>query len=185
MIAHIRQASMGGLAYENCQPFVGRDYSGRTWTLAHNGAILNGALLDVYSSQQLGGTDSERVFLHLLHQINALQKEQPEALSAPQRFAVADRTVREMAEGNKLNLLFYDGELLYVHTNKKGTLHYRQSGSATLIATVPLDDGQWAPVPMNQLLAFQNGQLVLQGTPHDHSFTGPDVNPLHLEFSLL
>ncbi|MBQ9720943.1 MAG: class II glutamine amidotransferase, partial [Oscillospiraceae bacterium] len=40
LIAHIRRASVGGMAYENCHPFVARDTGGRVWKLAHNGTLF-------------------------------------------------------------------------------------------------------------------------------------------------
>lgn len=40
MIAHIRLATRGSMEYENTHPFVQRDNSDRSWTLAHNGTIF-------------------------------------------------------------------------------------------------------------------------------------------------
>src|SRR5574344_1412509 len=57
IIAHIRLATMGSVDYENCHPFVRQDSSGRRWTLAHNGTIFHGDLLDKYFYTQEGRTD--------------------------------------------------------------------------------------------------------------------------------
>ena len=46
LIAHIRLATVGHVEYENCHPFTAADNRGRTWTLAHNGTIFNGAHLN-------------------------------------------------------------------------------------------------------------------------------------------
>lgn len=48
MIAHIRLATKGNMEYENCHPFIRKDATGRTWTLAHNGTIFEGEMMDSY-----------------------------------------------------------------------------------------------------------------------------------------
>jgi len=45
MIAHIRLATKGNMEHENCHPFIKKDEMGRTWTLAHNGAIFEGEIM--------------------------------------------------------------------------------------------------------------------------------------------
>ena len=75
-----------------------------------------------------------------------------------------------MAPNNKLNLLFSDGKYLYAHTNCKGTLHYLQKNGVTLIATRPLSDANWQPLPFSQLLAFNKGRLIKAGTVHNHEY---------------
>ena len=185
MIAHIRQASRGGLAYANCHPFVGRDDYGRAWTLAHNGTLFAPPQLSHYSAEQRGSTDSERILLHLLHSIDLAEREKGRPLEAEERFTVADGLISELARDNKLNLLFYDGELMYVHSNKPGTLYCKYDGPARVFATVPLDGGDWSPLPLSQLLAFREGQLLFSGTAHGHDYLGPDGAPLDLEWSQL
>ncbi|MCR5529980.1 MAG: class II glutamine amidotransferase [Saccharofermentans sp.] len=44
--------------------------TGRTWTLAHNGTIFEGDLLNRYYIQN-GTTDSERILLYLIDQIDS------------------------------------------------------------------------------------------------------------------
>ena len=185
LIAHIRQASQGGLAYENCHPFVLRDDSGRTWTLAHNGTLFEPNCLAQYQALQLGSTDSERILYHILHQMNYYQYQSDHPLSAEERFATIDRLIPALSDGNKLNLLLYDGEMMFVHTNRRETLHYKQDGPATLFATVPLDDDDWEALPMMQLLAFREGRLLFEGTPHSFEYTGQDIEPLSFDSAYL
>ena len=71
MMAHIRFATRGHMAYENCHPFVRHDASGRAWTFMHNGTIFNCPLLSKYLYTQSGQTDSERILLYMIDQINA------------------------------------------------------------------------------------------------------------------
>ena len=49
MIAHIRLATRGNLNYENTHPFVMRDNSNRTWTLAHTTIHHVGAEPELYT----------------------------------------------------------------------------------------------------------------------------------------
>lgn len=59
MIAHIRLATRGTMDYENTHPFVMRDNSDRTWTLAHNGTIFECEALNPFVSSQQGQTARE------------------------------------------------------------------------------------------------------------------------------
>lgn len=174
MIAHIRQATRGGMEYINCHPFSMWDRSNRTWVLAHNGTIFESSFLDHYREVQIGGTDSERVLCYLIESINKELELCPKGLNADARFAIVDRVVGSLAEHNKLNLLIYDGELLYVHTNMAGTLYRSQRSEGVLFATVPLDDGDWQPQPMMQLQAYRDGQLVFTGSKHNYEYRKPD-----------
>lgn len=169
MIAHIRLATRGGMAYENCHPFVNRDISDRAWTLAHNGTIFHSPLLDQYRQIQEGSTDSERILCHIIHEMNAACPTDQE-----QRFRILDRIILDIAEHNKINLLIFDGETLYVHTNMRNTLFQSEREGAVLFATVPLDDSIWKPVPMMQLLAYRDGVLSAVGTQHTFEYHQPD-----------
>ncbi len=52
-----------------------------------------------------------------------------------------------MAKGNKLNLLFYDGNIMYAHSNYKNSLYFKQDGETVYFATVPLDNSGWEALP--------------------------------------
>jgi predicted glutamine amidotransferase len=64
VIAHIRKATQGRVALENCHPFV-RELWGRFWVFAHNGNLqgftprLHGSFRPVRS------TDSEQAFCNI------------------------------------------------------------------------------------------------------------------------
>lgn len=180
MMAHIRLATQGGMAYENCHPFVGRDATGRAWTLAHNGTIFQSSLLDAYRSVQEGSTDSERILCHLIQEMNHAGETDWE-----RRFQILDRMVLDIAEHNKVNLMIFDGERFYVHTNMRGTLYRSLRDETALFATVPLDDGVWEPVPMMQLLAYQDGKQIAEGTQHAFEYHKPDPAQLQDQWSSL
>lgn len=176
MLAHIRYATIGNVEYKNCHPFTGKDNTGRRWTLIHNGTIFDYPPLNPYIQRQMGDTDSERVFLHILDSLNTAQKEKGSRLAFEERFELFDNIICGMAKGNKLNLLFSDGKYLYAHTNCKGTLYYLKKNNTTMIATVPLSEEAWQPLPFTRLTAFYNGKLFKTGTNHGHEYIESEEN---------
>ncbi|MBQ7801428.1 MAG: class II glutamine amidotransferase [Oscillospiraceae bacterium] len=181
MIAHIRLATRGVMEYVNCHPFVLRDNGGRCWTLAHNGTIFDYPPHNHYLHQQEGGTDSERILWFLVDRVNQRQLELGRPLTKEERFGLLDTLVGDMAEGNKLNLLIYDGELLYVHTNYADSLYYSQREDALLFATTPLDRGSWNAHPFTALCAYQDGRRLFQGTNHGREYQDNDQD-MHMMF---
>ena len=128
LLAHIRLATVGTMEYANCHPFVCEDNRGRIWTLVHNGTVFNGNILNGYMGIQFGDTDSERVLIHLVEQINLEQIRLHRALSEQERFSALSEAIADLADGNKLNLLIFDGEVMYAHTNFRDSLHmWRQT----------------------------------------------------------
>lgn len=177
MIAHIRLASVGRMLYENCHPFVKRDNGGRTWTLAHNGTIFDFPHLDAFKSIQEGQTDSERILYYFIDEINKRQHDLGWALTPEERFRLLDELIARLSVGNKLNLLVWDGEYTYVHTNYRDTLHMlRKDSDTVLFSTQPLDDGAWQPVPFLQLLVYRKGRLVFQGEGKSREYIDPEEN---------
>ncbi|MCM1267576.1 MAG: class II glutamine amidotransferase [Bacteroidales bacterium] len=170
LIAHIRKASKGGIEYKNSHPFIRRDMTDRTWTLAHNGTIFENKELDPYVSRQKGQTDSERILYYLVDCVNAAEKKAKGNLKEEERFGVVDRVVHTITPENKVNLLIYDGDLFYVHTNQKDTLYACQKTNSLLVSTKPLKQDYWENIPMNTLLAYRDGELVYTGNPHDHEY---------------
>lgn len=170
MIGHIRLASIGGIQKENCHPFTRTDSSGRQWVLAHNGTVYNGMVLQRYQKLQQGSTDSERILLYLMDQINDAIARNGAPLSLQQRSDVLERAIAPIAERNKLNLLISDGEQLYAHCNIKQTLYRKTQTDTVVIATVPLDDGEWEPFELCKLFVYRGGRLVYTGKEHPNEF---------------
>lgn len=162
MIGHIRYATVGNVAYTNCHPFVQTDRTGREWVLFHNGTMFHEDLTAPYLSRQVGDTDSERILLYLIDKINEAAQEKG-MLNRRERFRVLERKIANLSEGNKLNLLIYDGRSLYVHTNMAGTLFQKELEHGILFATVPLDGEGWEPVPMQRVLVYRDGDLLYAG----------------------
>lgn len=188
IMAHIRLASVGSLAYENCHPFVQQDNCGRRWTLEHNGTIFRGEETDRFFYEQEGSTDSERILLYVIENVNAEQNRLGRALISDERFALVDKLVCSLANGNKLNLIIYDGELMYVHTNLAGSLYFCQKASdAAVFSTQPLEREGWQPVPFTTLLAYRQGQLTYTGTCHGHEYIpkSADLKYLYMDSASL
>lgn len=169
-LAHIRLATIGNMEWRNCHPFTGTDKSGRHWTLIHNGTIFECREMEQYVNIQKGDTDSERILLYLLDLMNQEISEKGRSLTAEERFQVIDRLVVTASPENKLNLLIYDGELLYAHTNYRDSLYRRQTEDGVFISTQPLALGKWEPVPFTQLVAYQREKLLFTGTVHGNEY---------------
>ena len=161
MMAHIRFATRGHMAYENCHPFVRHDASGRAWTFMHNGTIFNCPLLSKYLYTQSGQTDSERILLYMIDQINA--------------------------EIEKQNFMLYDGSMLYVHDNLRGSLFLHRLERSLLFATTPLNSKKWEPVEPCRLRAYKNGRHVLSGTAHHNEYieNPEDMKLIFLDYAQL
>lgn len=187
LIAHIRLATVGSLDYENCHPFSKKDNCGRRWTLAHNGTMFDCPVLHSYFYKQEGQTDSERLLYYFVDEINEKQEELGRSLALKERFDLLDRLLGDITVGNKVNLLFYDGEVMYVHTNYADSLYYLSFGDTVLFSTVPLDRQNWKKVPFTTLLAWKDGKLLYQGTNHKHEYVenAKDMEYLFLDSSLL
>ncbi|MGN0315016.1 MAG: class II glutamine amidotransferase [Fusicatenibacter sp.] len=114
MIAHIRLATRGTTDFENCHPFVMRDNSNRTWTLAHNGTIFDCPVMTKYVHTQEGQTDSEQFYVHTNY-ANSLYVKQSEDTAF---FATVplDRGNWKPAEFTTL-LGYKDGRQIFTGTN--------------------------------------------------------------------
>lgn len=170
LMAHIRRATIGGVKPENCHPFVRNDDSGRTWTLMHNGTIFSGSELFPYISRQVGDTDSERILLYLTDSVNRKITDNNAPLSDTERIAIVEGAVRELSYRNKLNLLIYDGDRLYVHVNMRDTLFVRQDKESAMFSTTPLEPSGWEPLPLNSLMVYEQGKAIYQGENHHNEY---------------
>lgn len=170
MIAHIRLATVGTMEYENCHPFMQHDHTKRVWVLAHNGTIFDCPRLEKYRSVQGGTTDSERILDYLVDEINQAQEKRERDLTFTERFELLERLICEISLHNKLNLLLYDGEYIYVFTNYKDTLFVYQTDQTAYFATQPLSQDAWENLPFLTLCAYRKGARVKTGTLTGHEY---------------
>jgi glutamine amidotransferase len=116
VIAHIRKATQGHVALENCHPFV-RELWGRYWVFAHNGDLkefappLNGPFRPV------GSTDSEQAFCFILQELRARFGDVAPAL-AELRGALAE-LVRAVGAHGAFNMMLSDGSALFAHCSTR------------------------------------------------------------------
>ena len=187
VLAHIRFATVGTMEYENCHPFTGADNSGRVWTLVHNGTIFAGATLNGYIGLQFGETDSERVLLHLIARIDRAQIRLGRPLAETERFDVLSSAIAALAKGNKLNLIIYDGEVMYAHTNFRDSLHFLKEDGAVTFSTNPLSQGDWQGAPFMRLVAIKDGEFIREGTPHanEYIYNSEDYRFVYMNFARL
>lgn len=164
MLAHIRLATVGNIKPDNCHPFSDEDISGRRWTMIHNGTIYSAVNDYRYYKFQSGETDSERLFLSFMDYMNdSISKHKT---TERERFETVNEFVITHASKNKLNLMLFDSELLYVHKNLKNTLSFKRIDGGIIISTRPLDDGTWIPFPMAQVIGYKNGSEIYKGNRH-------------------
>ena len=119
VIAHIRKATQGHVALENCHPFV-RELWGRYWVFAHNGHLKDFAPALCGAFRPVGNTDSEWAFCFLLQQLRARFGDVAPALPVL-RTALAE-LVQSIAGYGTFNLMLSDGSALFVHCSS--SLYY-------------------------------------------------------------
>jgi len=180
VIAHIRKATQGKVALENCHPFV-RELWGRYWVFAHNGD-LQGFHPRLHASfRPVGSTDSERAFCWLLQELAKSHAGVPSV-------AELTLTLRELTPGiakhGRFNYLLSNGDALWAHcsTNlwyvERGhpfahahladedlsidfAQHTTRDDKVAVIVTAPLTDNEaWTQFAPGELKVFVDGQSV-------------------------
>ncbi len=169
-MAHIRRATVGEVSFSNTHPFSRRDDAGRTWILVHNGTILDAPVLNSYHGEQDGSTDSERILLYIIDQMNKHYEDEQNSFDANERIRLIEEIVHTLAPENKLNLMIYDGDYFYVHKNEEHTLYQSESRNGVIFSTYPLNDETWTEVPQNQLFVYKDGELIYEGKKHSYTY---------------
>ena len=124
-------------------------------------------------AEQKGALSAEQRF-------DQAEQEAAQPLCAEQRFQIINDAVVKLAPENKLNLLLFDGEQMYVHTNYKDSLYLLEKDDSTMFSTVPLSEEDWKPVPFAQLLAYREGKPVFAGTKHGAEYVDSEENLRYL-----
>lgn len=109
VIAHIRKATQGRIALENCHPFQ-RELWGRYWVFAHNGDLKDFSPRLHAAFRPVGDTDSERAFCWLLQELAKAHASVPS-------IAELTMTLRELvpqaAAHGPFNMLLSNGQALW------------------------------------------------------------------------
>jgi predicted glutamine amidotransferase len=128
VVAHIRKATQGRVALENCHPFV-RELWGRYWVFAHNGDLKDFAPALDGSHRPVGNTDSELAFCYLLQQLRHRFGDTPPAL--PALAAALRELAQEIAAHGTFNMMLSDGTVLFAHCSTSLYYIVRQHPFAT------------------------------------------------------
>ena len=162
VVAHVRDASVGGVCAENTHPFV----HGR-WVFAHNGTIARyrasatvraavEAEIDADLRAALcGETDSERCFLLFLTRLRARARAGGEATLSDVRVALAETTAAiqrcadDDAHHSSLNFLVSDGRLLAACRRGRDLVWNLREHPARLfvVASEIVGHPEWEQVP--------------------------------------
>lgn len=171
VFAHIRLATVGEIISPNCHPFIEADDTNRSWMLIHNGTIFNYPELDKYKDRENGDTDSERILLYIIDQVNKFESSKGAPSTIKERFNLLTEIVSDLSKNNKLNLMIYDGDLTYIHSNMKDSLYYLKNNEGFLVATNPItgDEG-WKPVELNKLFGLIDGNIIFESEEHENEF---------------
>ena len=171
VFAHIRLATVGEIISPNCHPFIKADDNNRSWMLIHNGTIFDYPKLDDYIEKESGDTDSERILLYIIDKVNDFESSKGAPSTIKERFSLLKEIIFDLSKNNKLNLMIFDGDLTYIHSNMRNSLYYLKNEEGFLVATTPLsDDENWKPVELNKLFALIDGEIIFESEDHDNEY---------------
>lgn len=166
MLAHVRKARhppVAGLL--NTHPFA-HECCGREWLFAHNGMVpdIVAQPCALHGCRPDGETDSEFAFCHLLAGIADAYDDADIGRWLGQLTARAT-TISALG---KFNFLLSDGHMLIAYGHDR--LHYseRPAGLA-LVATEPLDAGDWQAFAPGELRVYRDGVLQVAHAPSPQS----------------
>ena len=111
VVAHIRKATEGAVALENCHPFV-RELWGRYWVFAHNGTLKDFHPRLHGNFRPVGQTDSERAFCWLMQE---LAKSHVSVPSVAELTLTLRELAPQIASHGSFNFLLSNGEALWAH----------------------------------------------------------------------
>lgn len=113
VIAHIRKATQGVVALENCHPFV-RELWGRYWVFAHNGDLQGFAPRLHAGFRPVGSTDSERAFCWIMQE---LAKSHAGVPSIVELTLTLRDLAREISQHGTFNFMLGNGLALWAHAS--------------------------------------------------------------------
>ena len=182
-IAHIRKATRGVVALENCHPFT-RSWGGQTWVFAHNGDLAGETPLGEHY-RPYGSTDSEAAFCWILEQLDraAIDADDPSGL-----FNALHHCATELASRGTFNALISNGQWLFATATTR--LHWitrrapfstatltdaplsvdfsaltTSKDVVTILSTEPLtSDEYWQPFESGESVLLVGGEIVQRRT---------------------
>jgi glutamine amidotransferase len=162
VIAHVRDASVGGVCADNTHPFL----HGR-WVFAHNGTVAGFKSSDRVRARVeseidpdlrallRGETDSERCFLVFLSRVRAALRPGGDADLPTVRAALAATTLAvqgaadDASHRSSLNFVVSDGRLVAACRRGRDLAFHLRTGPSRLflVASEIVGDGTWDVVP--------------------------------------
>ncbi len=179
VIAHIRKATQGRVALENCHPFV-RELWGRYWVFAHNGDLKDFHPRLHGSFRPVGSTDSERAFCWLMQE---LAKSHASVPSVAELTLTLRELLPRIARHGTFNMLLSNGQALWAHASTElhhvvrqhpfthATLsdedlsvnfadHAAPTDRVAVVVTAPLTTNEaWVKFAPGELRVFEDGQV--------------------------
>jgi predicted glutamine amidotransferase len=113
VIAHIRKATQGRVALENCHPFV-RELWGRYWVFAHNGDLKDFKPRLHGSFRPVGNTDSEHAFCWIMQE---LAKSHAAVPGIDELTLTLRELAAQIAPHGTFNFLLSNGLALWAHAS--------------------------------------------------------------------
>lgn len=181
VIAHIRKATQGRVALENCHPFV-RELWGRYWVFAHNGDLKEFSRALDGAFRPVGKTDSELAFCYILQELRRRFGGDSPAL--PSLKNALQELSSEISTHGTFNMMLSDGSALFAHCSTNLHFIVRQHPFAeaklsdedmtvdfsevttpndrvAIIVTAPLTSNEvWTPFAPGELKVFVEGAPV-------------------------
>ena len=181
VIAHIRKATQGRIALENCHPFV-RELWGRYWVFAHNGDLKSFHPRLHAGFKPVGDTDSERAFCWIMQE---LAKSHAGVPSVAELTLTLHELAKEVAHHGTFNFMLSNGLALWAHASTNlfyverrhpfahATLsdedlsvdfaeHTHPTDRVAVVVTAPLTTNEsWVSFAVGELKVFVDGALVV------------------------
>ncbi len=180
VISHIRKATQGRVALENCHPFV-RELWGRYWVFAHNGDLKDFTPRLHGSFKPVGNTDSERAFCWIMQE---LAKSHAGVPSVQELSITLRELAAKIASHGTFNFLLSNGQALWAHASTSlfyverkypfahATLsdedvsvnfaeHTKPSDRVAVVVTAPLTTNEsWTAFAPGELKVFADGAAL-------------------------
>ena len=189
-LAHVREKTVGDVPrHADTHPFA-RELAGVDYAFAHNGTLQGPAWdLPLGPFRPVGATDSERFFCHLLGRLAPRAALGP-ILADPDDWAELHGMLAAANAFGKLNVLFSDGDRLFVYHDANGWkgLNFRRvrlrdgqprrfgddevtlaleapdghprANAGFVVATRPMSPTGWHPFRLGELIVFERGRIV-------------------------
>lgn len=166
-IGHVRFASKGRNKLQNTHPFV-RTFRSHEVALAHNGTLSLVIPRGELKFHPAGETDSELLFCALLTRLS-------EQRIAFTDFQIIEKVFREFNRFGSMNLLFSEGEHLYVYRDKNGYNGLCMTQRAAPYSSVSLEDEEWEVDLAEEKQPDQRGVVIATRPLTDERWR--DFNP--------